>query len=356
MHRSEVARRRLLSQLLAGQNPASPATIVHHMGAVQAQDYGQAVWAIGIRCGGNLQKVEAAIAEGDILRTWPMRGTIHFVPREDAAWMLQLLTPRIIAAEKLRQERLDLTMPIITRCGEILHANLSGGKRLSRPDITALLAQNGVNISGPRLYHTLWYLAQTGLICIGPMQGKQQTFVLLDEWAPSGQTYSREDALAELARRYFISHGPASVADFANWTGVGLTIAREALAFVKSQLTATTVDGHELWFADNTDLPASPTVHLLPGFDEYLLGYKNRSAVLELVHAAKVVPGGNGIFKPTVVLDGEVVGIWKRTIKKTVVTVEIDLFTAIALPQPALAKAIQQYSDFLQLPVEVTVR
>lgn len=357
MLRTEIAQRRLLSQALTYSNFDSPAAVVRHMGAMQAQDYGQAVWAIGARFnGGNLQKVEAAIASGEILRTWPMRGTIHFVPGEDAAWMLQLLTPRIVAADKRRQQHLDLTVPLITKCGDILQTALSGNKQLTRPQITALLANHGITASGPRLYHTLWYLAQIGLICIGPMQGKQQTFVLLDDIAPQRRTLSREDALAELAKRYFTSHSPATVADFANWAGIGLTLAREALAFVKSQFVTTTVDGQDFWFTPTTPKHLSPTVHLLPGFDEYLLGYKDRSAVLELIHAGKVVPGGNGIFKPMVVLDGEIVGVWKRTIKKAVVVVEVEMFTAIVPPKAALATAVKHYSDFLGLPAELIVR
>ncbi|HSW80823.1 MAG TPA: winged helix DNA-binding domain-containing protein [Candidatus Saccharimonas sp.] len=355
MLRTEIAQRRLASQALVGSNFDSPVAVVRHMGAMQAQDYGQAVWAVGARCGASLQKVEAAIASGEIVRTWPMRGTIHFVPREDAAWMLQLLTPRIITADKRRQERLGLTISLINRCGEILQANLNGGKQLTRPQIAELLAKNGIDATGPRLYHTLWYLSQVGLICIGPMQGKQQTFMLLKELAPNSRKLSREDALAELAKRYFTSHGPATIADFANWAGIGLTIAREGLAFVKGGLTSVTVDEKTYWFASSVLSSAQQSVLLLPGFDEYLLGYKDRSAVLELVHAGKVVPGGNGVFKPMVVLNGEVVGTWKRTVKKAAVHIAIDLFTPVTLPQDLLAKAVQQYGDFLNLPTELIV-
>lgn len=347
----------MYNQRIAGPKFAEPGEVVRWLGALQAQDYQQAVWAIGLRTRQPaMAGVERAIAEARIIRTWPMRGTIHFVPAEDASWMLRLTASRMIAKDSRRQEQLGLDTAILERCKELFYDALKGGKRLSRPDMMELLESRDISTQGQRGYHILWYISQTGLICLGPMQDKQQTFVLLDEWAPYSRELSREESLAELARRYFTSHGPATTHDFAWWSGLTVTDAKAGLEAAKSGLTSIELADREYWM--DRDAPRhveddGAAVHLLPGFDEYLLGYRDRSAVLATEHAPMIVPGGNGVFLPTIVVDGQVAGTWKRKLKKDAVEITLSPFADLGDAKGRALEAAGCYSTFLGLPLSV---
>ncbi len=355
MTQTDIAYRRLLNQHIAGEPFASPEEVVKWMGAMQAQDYQQAVWAIGLRMqSATLPAIEQAIVNRKIVETWPMRGTLHFVPAEDAKWMLELLAPRRLAAAGLRQKQLELDERILARCRDVFHAALQGGTRLTRAGMMKLLEDAQIPPTGQRGYHILWYLAQTGLICFGPMQGKEQTFVLLDEWVPHARQLSREEALAELAGRYFASHGPATIDDFAGWAGLTLADARAGLESAKPGLASEKQDAKVYWFVPNTAEQAihdSSSIYLLPGFDEYLLGYKDRRDVLAAAYAGRIVPGGNGIFLPMIVVGGQVVGTWKRLLKKKAVEVTLIPFTPLGISQAHIAEAAQRFSDFIGLPL-----
>lgn len=350
---------RLASQCIAVDNHATPEDVVRWMGALQAQDYMQAVWAVGLRTrSATLADVEQALEDARIVRTWPMRGTLHFVPPEDARWMLALSAARMLAADGRRMAQLELTTDIIVRCQDVFCGALSGGKRLSRPAMMNLLEEAGISTRGQRGYHILWYLAQSGVLCMGPMENKQQTFVLLDEWAPTARDLPREEALAELARRYFTSHGPATVHDFAWWAGITLTDARQGLAAAQAELVAETVEDNEYWRGADTPSPdevTGPAIHLLPGYDEYLLGYKDRSAVLAAEHAQKIVPGNNGVFRALIVVAGQVVGTWQRKIKKKSVDVTLHPFIRLSHDDEQVIDAAQAYADFIGLPLSVTI-
>ena len=217
-----------------------------------------------------------------------------------------------------------------------------------------VLEETDISTKGQRGYHILGWAAQNGLICFGPRQGKQHTFVLLDEWLPDGKTLSREEALAELTHRYFTGHGPATIEDFIWWSGLPAADARAGLEMVKSQLAHEQLDDQLYWFSPSPPTPqaATPTACLLPGFDEYLLGYKDRSAVLDPAHAANVVPGGNGMFKPLIVLDGRVVGTWQRTFKKEKVIITLSPFDTLnTVETQAVAAAAQNYGTYIGLPI-----
>src|SRR5450759_479486 len=363
MTQTDLDLQRLFNQRIVGATLEQPEAVVRWMGAIQAQDYAQAVWAIGLRTNAApLAHVEQAIADRKIVRTWPMRGTLHFVPPEDAKWMLRFSAARNLAMNRHREERLGLNDAIFGRSHQFFYDALKGGGRLSRPDMLNLLENAGIRTENQRGYHILWVAAQTGLICMGPLQGKQQTFVLLDEWAPDARALSREEALAVLARRYFTSHGPATLKDFAWWAGLTLGDARSGLAAAGSGLVSKTVNENEYWLAGDTlesaaNAPVSDpaSVHLLPGFDEYLLGYTDRGVVLASDHAAKIIPGGNGIFRPMLVSGGQVSGAWKRSIKKNGVEITLYPFTPLAVPQESLFQAAQGYTDFLGLPLSAMV-
>jgi len=188
----------------------------------------------------------------------------------------------------------------------------------------------GIATTGQRGYHILCHLAQQGTICFGPVAGKQQTFVLLDQWLPPSPSLSREEGLTELVRRYFTGHGPATEVDFVHWSGLTLSDTRRGLALAAGQLRKIDIDGQLHWMAAAaTPHPPSPSAFLLPGFDEYLLGYKVRDVVLDPAHAGKVVPGGNGVFKPLMVLDGRVVGTWRKTVKRGAVQIDLEPFETL---------------------------
>lgn len=351
-----IAHRRLISQRISTPTANDPLDIVRWMGAMQAQDYHQAVWALGARMAQpSLRAVEAALANETIVRAWPMRGTIHFVPAQDAGWMLRLTAVRMIAKDARRQQQLALDGAILSRCEVVITATLQGKNRLTRPQLFALLEAAGISTDKQRGYKILWYLAHLGILYIGAMVDKQPTFGLLDECAPNARQLDGQDAWTELARRYFRSHSPATAADFAWWAGITLTEARAAIYNTGSELVSETVTGVTYWHLSTEQINEPSTgVILLPGFDEFFLGYKDRRDMIDAAHLARVCPGGNGIFHPMIVVDGQIVGTWRRTLKRDSVVIETNIFPGHApVEQEALAAAAQRYADFQQLALRL---
>jgi hypothetical protein len=354
----DIAHRRLRNQSISPAAFDKPGDVVKNLGAVQAQDYLGALWAVGLRMKAATElTIEQAINDRKIIRTWPMRGTLHFVAPEDVRWMLALLTPRIMAQAARRHKQLELETATFARSEALFTNALRGGRQITRPEMMDVLEQAGISTNGQRGYHILWWAGQSGLICFGPRQGKQDTFVLLDEWLPESKPLSREESLAELAIRYFTGHRPATIQDLMGWSGLPAAEARAGLEMIKAQLEREELDGQTYWFSSPwpTAKNIGPTVYLLPGFDEYLLGYRDRSAVLDPAYTTKIVPGGNGMFKPLIVSDGRVVGVWKRTLRQTKVLVSLDPFEPLSLAQlEAAVAAAELYDRFLGLPVEIS--
>lgn len=344
-----IANHRLYAQHIEGEKFYTPLEVVRHMGAVQAQDFGQAVWAVGLRMKNPSRKaIEKAIANKEIVLTWPMRGTIHFVPAEDAKWMLELMAAKGVRAGLAHAKQLGVNDEIMTNAETVFSTALMGGKQLTRGAMMQCLIDAGIDTTAQRGYLLLRHFSQTGLLCLASAEGKQQTFALLDEWIPSLKTLEKEEALAEIASRYFTSHGPATLRDFANWTGLAMGDAKLALQLVKPHFLSEVIDGNEFFFSNA--FPVASGIHLLPGFDEYFLGYKDRGHIISLEHATKVVPGGNGIFKPMIVVDGQVVGTWKRTLKKASVTLTYDFFDS-PIPEDHLRSLALGYAKFIDLPL-----
>ncbi|HSX28261.1 MAG TPA: winged helix DNA-binding domain-containing protein [Candidatus Saccharimonadales bacterium] len=346
---------RLITQQISASRFRTPGELVAHMGAMQAQDFLGAKWAVGLRVPGSTDRdIIQALNDRSIVRTWPMRGTLHFVASQDVRWMLALLTPRIIARAKGRHEQLDLDSRALAKGHELLAAMLQGGKQLTRQEIMSTLEAAGFATANQRGYHLLWHAAQTALICLGAPRGTQQTFTLLDEWVPQQKELQRDEALAELTRRYFTSHGPATLQDFVWWSGLLVSEARAGLEAAKTHLVSEDINGKTYWLPRHIPkiTPRSSSVHLLPPFDEYLLGYTDRSAVLQAAHATHINPGANGMFKPIIVVDGQVIGTWKRTITKRGVTVAFSPFSPVAAAiSLALEAAAERYATFLELPL-----
>lgn len=317
----EVALLRLVAQRIAGPRPPNAAAAVHRLGAMQGQDYAGALSSVALRTRERTRAgVEAALDRGELVRSWPMRGTLHLVAAEDLFWLTRLCAGRVESAAAKRQAELGLRPADLERAGELaLHA-LGGGGRMARADLLAVFDAGGVATDGQRGYHLLAHLARTGVLCLGPTDGRQQLFVLAEEWVErveAPREPAGEEALAELALRFFHGHGPATVADLARWSGLTLTAARAGLAAVRERLTSVVLDDVEHWLDPAVpDLLAEVRAEarglfLLPGFDEFLLGYADRSAVLDPAFAERIAPGGNGMFRPTVVHDGQVVGTWR---------------------------------------------
>lgn len=326
-----LARLRLHSQLLGTNAAATPHATVTHFGAMQAQDYLGALWAVGVRTKNASEgDVEAAIARREIVRCWPMRGTLHFVATEDVRWMLDLLAPRVLQRHRPRLQReFDIDAPVITKSAKTLERALRGGGAMTRPEIYAALEQAKIATANSRGLHLLFALAHERLICFGARRGKQPTFVLLDEWVPPAKAKPREEALAELAMRYQRSHGPAADADFAWWSGLTLKEAREARALAGEVEHAAAAK----WNA-----------RLLPPFDEYTVAYKNRDAVVDPAYAKKINAGG-GMINAIAVVDGLVVGSWKRDLRSGEVTIA-PFRELTAREMDALDKERARYARF----------
>ena len=338
-------------QLIVGQKAATAGAAVAHMGMVQAQDYLAALWAVGLRMEqASEETIETALAERRIVRTWPARGTLHFVAAEDVYWMLGLLTERPVNGRQGRFRQLELDEAVFKKSRAVLRRALAGGQRLQRADLFKLLEAERISTRGQRGIHILWKLAQEGLLCFGPRQGKQPTFVLLEEWIPQGGGKTRQAGLAELAQRYFNSHGPATLEDFSWWSGLTKNEARLALELGGGRLAVETWQGVKRWVAAGPDRPAGSgrSAQLLPAFDEYLVGYQDRDAVLDPRRVWQINAGG-GLLSPVIVIDGQVCGTWKRSLKKDKVIVQPNWFgPAGAGASDAFEAAAGRYARFLK--------
>jgi hypothetical protein len=351
----QIAHLRLANQRINERPFARAEEVVAWLGAMQGQDYAGTLWAIGLRMINATEAIiEQALAERRIVRTWPLRGTLHFVAAPDVRWLLKLLTPRVIAQTAARYRQLALDNTTFAASQEIFIKTLAGGQQLTRDELYRHLEAAGIATTGQRGYHLLVRAAQDGLICFGAPSGNQQTFTLLDEWIAPTPPKTRDEALAELARRYFTSHGPATMPDLMRWAGITAAEAKLGLAAVGNDLLQETVGGVVYWRPDHTPATFSsrPNLQLLPGFDEYILGYGGRDAVLDPAYARRICPGGNGVFSSTMVVDGRVVGTWKRTLKKNRVVITPDPFQPLSIVETAaLRMAAERYGAFLGLPV-----
>jgi DNA glycosylase AlkZ-like len=347
----DVALLRLVAQRIAGPPESSATDAVRWMTAMQAQDFKGSLTSVALRTKSRLRRdVEAALAVGDVVRSWPMRGTLHLVVAEDLPWMLKTMARRVVARSAARRAQLGIEDAALARAREVAYQGLSGGRRLTRAELLTAWDQAGLATSGGRGYHLLGHLSQTGFLCLGPMADREQFVVLTEDWIPAPRRLDREEALGELARRYFRSHGPATSKDFARWTNLVAADVRAGLGLARPHLAALDVDGVEYLMdpqtPDRLDAERSSArgVFLLPGFDEFILGYADRTAQLPAEFADRIVPGGNGMFKATVVSGGVVVGTWKRGGRGSKrVAVETTPFAA--LPAEAGAEISRAFAD-----------
>jgi hypothetical protein len=357
--RGDITQQRLRTQRLAGPRLESPADVVRWFGAVQAQDYAGALWAVGLRTTKATESdVEHAVSQRAIVRTWPLRGTLHFVAPEDVRWMLTHFGPRTIARAALRFTQLELDARTLARSAALIVRALQGGRSLSRPRLYAVLERAGITTRDNRGLHILWRCAHDGVVCFGARDARQHTFVLLDEWVPAAPTLTRDEALAELARRYFTSHGPATLADFGWWSGLAAADSRAAIEHAGSHLHRDCIGNAQYWRAQRPERTATtrtrgrPDAVLLPPYDEYTVAYRDRRAALDPAHAAAA---RNGIFSPTIVVDGKIAGTWTRRLTNDRVTIDLQPFAPLsAARQRAIGLAADRYGRFIGRPVRLS--
>lgn len=325
MDLKDVRNIRLLSQQLLETRFHAPVEMVRWMGAIQAQDYNMAKWALGIRLPHSTDKdVQSALDKGEILRTHVLRPTWHFVAADDIYWLLELSGPRLKASLASRYKELELSPAVFSRGSSILENVLGGGQFLSREELVAEFKKAKLKTDDNRAAHLLMFAELDGLICSGPLINNKQSYGLLEERVPRRPGMPRRDeALWKLATRYFSSHGPATIYDFSWWSGLNLTEAKRALEMIKSEFVSRTVASDTLWFTDRFNTPVERSVFLLPAFDEFIISYKNRSASLMGEEHKKAIMS-NGIFRPVVVVNGKVTGVWKRTVRKEQLVIDAE--------------------------------
>jgi hypothetical protein len=334
-----------------------PKEVIRWLGAVQSQDYGPAKWSVAQRTAGVTDAtLDQAFGDGAFLRTHILRPTWHFVVPEDIRWMLELTAPRVQMQIASFYRLLELDDIAFTRCNGTLIKTLQGGRQCTRQELSAALAGSHIATTPPRLGAILMNAELTAIICSGALRGKQHTYALLAERAPQARRLTRDEALAELTLRYFRSHGPATLKDFRWWSSLTITDIKRGLDAVGSLLVREVIDSVPYWFDPSEPHPcgASPAIHLLQTYDEYVVGYSESRHVCDVSGAARSMPGVRGIYNPAILLDGQIAGHWKRTVSRDSVIVEAVLFAPLTEARShALQVAVARLGDFLGLPATV---
>ena len=354
MKLSDIASVRLHSQQIAKTKQTTAKEIVAWMGAMQAQDYQMSLWAIGCRLPqSTIQSVQKAFDDGAILRTHIMRPTWHLVSCDDIYWMLELTAPRIKAVTRLRDKVLGIEQSLYIKTNALLEHSLAGGKQLTSDELKVIFDKENIDTKENRFYHYMMKAELDAIVCSGAIKNKKQTYALLSDRVPVPQRFSRDESLAKLAERYFKSHGPASLKDFVWWSGLSVSDARKGLESVKDNFESVKIESETYWFDDSIAdiLSEKSSVYVLPAFDEYIISYKNRNAIISTEHQKKAF-SSNGIFRPLIVIDGQITGIWKRTTKKNSVVIEPTFFESKAISNSIVEKAIQAYGNYLEKPIE----
>ena len=343
---------RLLNQQLLSPLFSQPKELVSWMGAMQAQNYSMVKWAVGMRLkSATIQTVEKALREGEILRTHVMRPTWHLVAAEDIRWMLKLSAERVIAANEsyAKGHNLDISEELYAKSYRLLEKILSGKKSLTRQEIAEHFNRSGIVADNHRMTRFMARAEQVGIVCSGEDKGSKCTYALLEERVPPMPELTKDESLARLVRSYFRSHAPAVLQDFVWWSGLPVTEARQAIYLIDSELTAEEWNGQTWYIHEDcrTRGKVSGSLHLLPSYDEYLLGYKDRTDVLPKEHYAKAFTN-NGLFYPVVLHEGQVIGNWNKGPQKKSISIEHTWFQPETFVDEALLSwAKERYKQFI---------
>lgn len=349
MDRSVIANLRLSNQLLRSENLKTPQEIVSWMGAVQAQDFNMSKWALGVRSSALSSKiVEDAVRKGEIVRTHILRPTWHLVAGTDIHWMLGLSSPRLEPIMKSYTKTVGLTDSIRLRAADIVEQVLSDGVDLTRPQLGEVLKSRGVELDSRQLTHLMFSAELQGLVCSGEVKNNKQTYCLLEDRIPKIEQFDKQVALERLARKYFTSHAPATLQDFVWWSGLATVEARCAMEMIKSDFIIEKIDGQQYWINNSFvgTIENQDSVLLLPAWDEFVVSYKDRQHIVTDEHYRKVI-STNGIFKPVVVKNGQIIGMWKRIKKKNNVLAETQLFDEVNTSvREAIEKEARLFEQF----------
>lgn len=356
---SEIAKYRLTSQQIAETKFKSIQDLVGWMGAIQAQDFPMSKWAVGVRLPGSTeQMIENAIDNAGIIRTHLLRPTWHLVSADDIYWMLELTAPQIKTQLKSRHKFLGLNERLISKSNKVIEKTLLKGINVTREEIVAQLEKAGFKNDDNRASHLLLVAELDGLICSGKTKNHRHTYALLNERVPRREKISREEALAKLALKYFSSHCPASLADFVWWSGLSVKDAKYALESVRTNFVQEKIVSTIYWFANNLTSPKkeNDSFHLLPAYDEFIVSYKDRSAVLTMENLKKTITK-NGLFYPTVVKNGQAIGIWKQITEKDKVLIEVEaLQSKDKIPKNKIENSVTEFEFFLGKQVELVYK
>ena len=350
---NKIAARRLKNQALIGSTFQSAAEVVGHFGAMQAQEYLCALWAVGMRVPGSTEAdIRQAVEQRKIVRGWPMRGTIHFTAAEDTRWILELTAPRQLAIYGRRLKELGLDEATLAQASDTMAHALDMDGQLSRPQLFKALEAAGVSTAGQRGAYMLYRAVLDRVICQVGVERNTAYYMPFDAALPKAKSKPQDEALAELARRYFVSHGPATAHDFAWWAGLTVADAKHGIGGAGKTLERETIDGGEYWSAaGGVDAVSNdgPVVRLLPMYDEYLVAYRDRSASVSPAQMGSYGSGNNPVFSWVILIEGQARGTWKRTVKKD--TVEVVLMPDGRLndtERDALDAEARRYADFVE--------
>jgi hypothetical protein len=349
----DIPHSRLHSQLLIHQKPGSISQVIQRLGAIQGQDYLGALWSLGLRLPGSTQAdLEKAFTTGELARFWGPRGTLFICGAADLRWLNAFCAARTIAGNQGRYKQLGLDDKSLTKSVSVIAKNLGNLPNLTRRELKAALEGAGIDTSGQRLVYLLQRAGLEGVIYQAAVTRNEPIYALMDEHIPANAFPDRDQALTELARRYFTSRGLARLTDFAWWAGIPKGEARQVLDDPELKWIVKEVDGVP-YYATLATQPSQETgqVHLLPGFDEYLLAYEHRDDVLDPAHRSIWWPGG-GMFKYFILADGRFAGTWKRELKTDQVIVTLDPLKK-SLDRDALRARAEAYAAFLELPLEI---
>ncbi|MHA4808749.1 winged helix DNA-binding domain-containing protein [Flavitalea flava] len=351
MTSNDIAQLRLVSQQIMETRFSRPADLIGWMGCIQAQDYDEAKWAIGNRLKDITEaEIDRDFNEGKILRTHMLRPAWHFVLPSDLGWILTLTSPTIKAFNKNLHHKLGIGDYLLKRSKNIFSKALAGGKQLTRPELLAALKKERIETDELRINFLLMEAELDGIICSGGRQGKQFTYALLEERVPNLKYPGKEAAIALLTNRYFVSRGPATLCDFSTWSGLALSDAKRGLEMNKKELIYSVVNGQAYWFA--ADLPILPagrtSLQLLPVSDEFTVAYKDHSDILQLRPSK---PSGrdfqNDLFKPVLVIDGQIAGTWDHKINQAgTFVIPHPFITLNKSAYPLIVKAARKYANF----------
>ena len=347
----DLIRRRLANQHLASATSLTPAQIVAWFGAMQAQEYPAARWALGLRATGlDDAAVAQAFDDGAILRTHAMRPTWHFVAPADIRWIQALTGPRVQTLNAYYARKNDLDSKTVTRSLAVIERELGGHRHRTRQELAVALGKARIPAAGQRLAYLMMSAELDQVICSGPRRGKQFTYALLAERAPRARVLPRDEALGELTRRYFTSHGPATLRDYVWWSGLTMKEARRGVEIVGRPLVQETFGDLTCWSAVSAPTSARRSAHLLPIYDEYLIAYKDRKVAAAEKTANPAVATVDG-YAHWLIIDGLFMGTWRRA--ETPAGIEVTLSPLrplTAAEKKAVAVATARYSTFLGRP------